>query len=150
MALYPVATRLDPMVVFTRAIAPPLRLMLVDDYQVIRDGLKAVLRREEDMSIVAEAGSADEAVRVARECHPDVIIMDVRLGSGSGIEATRAIRAEDPNIKVLMLTSFADDDALNAAVVAGAAGFVLKQIRLDGLISAIRAVAAGEVLISRR
>jgi DNA-binding NarL/FixJ family response regulator len=110
--------------------------------------LKAVLGREKDMTVVAEAASADEAVRVAHDCRPDVVIMDVRLGTGSGIEATRDIRAEDPGVKVLMLTSFADEEALYASVMAGASGFVLKQIRLDGLIGAIRAIAAGESLIT--
>jgi two-component system, NarL family, response regulator DevR len=126
----------------------PVRVMLVDDYQVVRDGLKAVLAREADMTVVAEAASADEAVRVAQACRPDVVIMDVRLGGGSGIEATRDIRAHDPGVKVLMLTSFADDEALYSSVMAGASGFILKQIRLDGLMQAIRAVAAGETLIS--
>jgi DNA-binding NarL/FixJ family response regulator len=128
--------------------ATPVRVMLVDDYQVVRDGLRATLSREGDMTIVGEAASASEAVRVARACRPEVVIMDVRLGGSSGIEATRNIRADDPNVKVLMLTSFTDDEALYASVMAGASGFVLKQIRLDGLISAIRAVAAGETLIS--
>jgi two-component system, NarL family, response regulator DevR len=128
--------------------AAPVRVMLVDDYQVVRDGLRAALGRENDMTIVGEAASADEAVRVARKCRPEVVVMDVRLGGSSGIKATRDIRSDDPNVRVLMLTSFADDEALLASVVAGASGFVLKQIRLDGLISAIHAVAAGETLIS--
>ena len=132
----------------TPTTAAPVRVMLVDDYQVVRDGLRAALSRESDMTVVCEAASADEAVRVARECRPEVVIMDVRLGGSSGIEATRDIRADDPNVKVLMLTSFANDEALLASVMAGASGFVLKQIRLDGLIRAIRAVAAGETLIS--
>ncbi len=128
--------------------AEPVRVMLVDDYQVVRDGLRAALGRENDMTIVGEAASAKEAVRVARECRPEVVIMDVRLGGSNGIEATRDIRAEDPKVRVLMLTSFADDEALYASVMAGASGFVLKQVRLDALISAIRAIAAGEHLIS--
>ena len=136
------------MIAPTEALAAPLRVMLVDDYQVVRDGLKAVLGREPDMTVVAEAASADEAVRVAHDCRPDVVIMDVRLGGGSGIEATRDIRANDPRVKVLMLTSFADDEALYSSVMAGASGFILKQIRLDGLISAIRAIGNGETLIT--
>src|SRR5579859_4445443 len=115
MALFPDLTRREHRVVFTRSFAETtvsvVRVMLVDDYQVVRDGLKAVLGREPDMTVVAEAASADEAVRIAHRCRPDVVIMDVRLGSGSGIEATRDIRAEDPEVKVLMLTSFADDEA---------------------------------------
>ena len=109
--------------------AEPVRVMLVDDYQVVRDGLRAALGRENDMTIVGEAASAKEAVRVARECRPEVVIMDVRLGGSNGIEATRDIRAEDPKVRVLMLTSFADDEALYASVMAGASGFVLKQVR---------------------
>ena len=125
----------------------PIRVMIVDDHPLVRDGLRAILGREPALDIVGEAADAEAAVRRARELHPDVVVMDVRLGEESGIEATREIRSERHETRVLMLTSFADDEALYASVLAGAAGFVLKQVRADGLIRAIRSVAAGEDLI---
>jgi DNA-binding NarL/FixJ family response regulator len=130
------------------AISKPVRLMLVDDYQLIRDGLRSVIERQPDLRVVGEAGTVEEAVRVADRCSPDVVVMDVRLGTGSGIEATREIRSRQSRTRVLMLTSFADDEALYASVMAGASGFVLKQIKLDALLEAIREVAAGEELIT--
>jgi two-component system response regulator DevR len=130
------------------AVAKPLRVMVVDDYQLVRDGLRSVIERQPDLVVVGEAGTAGAAVRVADGCAPDVVVMDVRLGSGSGIEATREIRSRRPRSRVLMLTSFADDQALYASVMAGASGFVLKQIKLDSLLEAIRDVAAGAELIT--
>jgi two-component system, NarL family, response regulator DevR len=127
--------------------APPLRVMLVDDHQVVRDGIKLLLNDTEDVVVCAEASSAREAVAVAAQTLPDVIVMDVRLSDGSGIEATRDIRAARPQTSVLMLTSFADDEALFASIMAGAAGYVLKQIRGDELVRAIRAVGAGQHLL---
>ena len=123
------------------------RLMLVDDHEVVRSGLRAMLETMDDMEIVAEAGTADEAVLRARSYHPDVVVMDVRLPDRSGVEACRDIRAEDPNIAVLMLTSFSDDQALFDSIMAGAAGYVLKQIRGADLVNGIRRVAAGESLL---
>src|SRR5918994_428513 len=122
--------------------APPLRVMLVDDHEVVRDGIKLLLADTPDVVVCAEAGSVREAVAVAAQALPDVIVMDVRLSDGSGIEATRDIRAARPQTNVLMLTSFADDEALFASIMAGAAGYVLKQIRGDALVRAIRAVGA--------
>jgi two-component system, NarL family, response regulator DevR len=127
--------------------APPLRVMLVDDHQVVRDGIKLLLADTTDVVICAEAGSARDAVAVAARALPDVIVMDVRLQDGSGIEATRDIRAAHPTTQVLMLTSFADDEALFASIMAGAAGYVLKQIKGDELVRAIRAVGAGQSLL---
>jgi two-component system, NarL family, response regulator DevR len=127
--------------------APPLRVMLVDDHQVVRDGIKLLLADAEDVVVCAEAGSVREAVAVAAQSLPDVIVMDVRLSDGSGIEATRDIRAARPQTSVLMLTSFADDEALFASIMAGAAGYVLKQIKGDELVRAIRAVGAGQSLL---
>jgi two-component system, NarL family, response regulator DevR len=120
---------------------PPLRVMLVDDHQVVRDGIKLLLTDITDVVVCAEASSAREAVAVAAQALPDVIVMDVRLQDGSGIEATRDIRAARPQ------TSFADDEALFASIMAGAAGYVLKQIRGDELVRAIRAVGAGQNLL---
>ena len=124
-----------------------VRVMLVDDHEVVRDGIKALLEAQEDLSVVAEAGSVAEAVREAARVRPDVVVMDVRLADGSGIEATREIRAQRPETQVLMLTSFADDEALFASIMAGAAGYVLKQIRGGELVQGIRAVGRGQSLL---
>src|ERR687897_674041 len=130
-----------------RMSAPPLRVMLVDDHEVVRDGIKLLLADTTDVVVCAEASSARQAVTVAAQSLPDVIVMDVRLSDGSGIEATRDIRAARPQTSVLMLTSFADDEALSASIMAGAAGYVLKQIRGDELVRAIRAVGPGQNLL---
>ena len=127
--------------------APPLRVMLVDDHEVVRDGVKLLLADTPEVVVCAEASSAREAVAVAAQSLPDVIVMDVRLQDGSGIEATRDIRAARPQTAVLMLTSFADDEALFASIMAGAAGYVLKQIRGEELLRAIGAVGAGQSLL---
>jgi DNA-binding NarL/FixJ family response regulator len=124
-----------------------LRVMLVDDHEVVRDGVKSLLEAAGGMLVVAEAATVREAVANAERSFPDVIVMDVRLAEGSGIEATREIRSRRPNIAVLMLTSFADDDALFASIMAGAAGYVLKQIKGDDLVNAVRAVGRGESLL---
>jgi DNA-binding NarL/FixJ family response regulator len=124
-----------------------LRVMLVDDHEVVRDGVKALLGAAEDLTVVAEASSVAEAIRYADAIRPDVVVMDVRLADGSGIEATREIRARRPDTRVLMLTSFADDEALFASIMAGAAGYVLKQIRGGELVNAIRMVGRGQSLL---
>jgi two-component system, NarL family, response regulator DevR len=124
-----------------------LRVMLVDDHEVVRNGVKSLLHATEDIAVVAEASTVAEAVKFAAASKPDVIVMDVRLADGSGIEATREIRAERPQTQVLMLTSFADDEALFASIMAGAAGYVLKQIRSGELVNAIRAVGSGQNLL---
>ena len=125
----------------------PTRVMLVDDHEVVRQGLKALVESTGEMEVVAQAGTVAEAVLRARSYHPDVIVMDVRLPDGSGVEACRDIRAEDPSARVLMLTSFSDDKALFDSIMAGAAGYVLKQIRGHDLLDGIRRVAAGESLL---
>jgi len=117
--------------------------MIVDDYELVRNGIAALIDRAPGMEVVDEAGTASEAVRNALVSRPDVIVMDVRLGDGSGIEATREIRAELPETKVLMLTSFNDDQALFSAMLAGAAGYLLKQLRGDEIVGAIRKVGSG-------
>ena len=127
--------------------APPLRVMLVDDHEVVRDGIRALLAGSQDVVVCAEAGSVREAVAEAERALPDVIGMDVRLSDGSGIEATRDIRAQRPATQVLMLTSFADDEALFASIMAGASGYVLKQIKGEELVRAIRAVGQGQSLL---
>ena len=125
----------------------PIRVLLVDDHEVVRDGIKALLAGVDDIVVAAEAGSVHEAVAVAERTQPDVVVMDVRLPDGSGIEATRDIRAERPVTQVLMLTSFADDEALFASIMAGAAGYVLKQIKGAELVRAIRTVGQGQSLL---
>ena len=129
------------------ALKERLRVMLVDDHEVVRSGIKSMLQATEDISVVAEAGSVRDAISQAAAVRPDVVVMDVRLADGSGIEATREIRAARPQTQVLMLTSFADDEALFASIMAGAAGYVLKQIRGGELVRAIRSVGAGQSLL---
>jgi two-component system, NarL family, response regulator DevR len=124
-----------------------IRVMLVDDHEVVRQGLRAMLEAHEDLEVVAEASSAGESVHRAREAKPDVVVMDVRLPDRSGVEACRDIRDEHPGIAVLMLTSFSDDQALFDSIMAGAAGYVLKQIRGGDLVDGIRRVAAGQSLL---
>lgn len=124
-----------------------LRVLLVDDHEVVRDGVKSLINANDDLIVVAEAGSVQEAIDQALRTKPDVVVMDVRLADGSGIEATREIRANLAKTQVLMLTSFADDEALFASIMAGAAGYVLKQIRGGELIRAIREVGAGKSLL---
>ena len=128
---------------------PPLRVMLVDDHEVVRDGIKLLLNDTEDVVVCAEAGSARAAVAVAARALPDVIVMDVRLSDGSGIEATRDIRAARPQTAVLMLTSFADEDLVLEAISAGAAGYVLKQSPSAELVDAVRAAASGRRYLDR-
>jgi DNA-binding NarL/FixJ family response regulator len=125
----------------------PLRVMLVDDHEVVRDGVRALLQETDDIIVSAEAGTVREAVDEADRARPDVVVMDVRLADGSGIEATREIRARHPNTRVVMLTSFADDEALFASIMAGASGYVLKQVRGGELVRAIRTVGKGESLL---
>jgi two-component system, NarL family, response regulator DevR len=123
------------------------RVMLVDDHEVVRSGLRAMIEDMDDLEVVAEAGNAAEAVLRARSYKPDVVVMDVRLPDRSGVEACRDIRAENPDIQILMLTSFSDDQALFDSIMAGASGYILKQIRGGDLIDGIRRVANGESLL---
>jgi DNA-binding NarL/FixJ family response regulator len=121
--------------------------MLVDDHEIVRNGIRAMLQATDDVIVTAEASTVREAVDEADRARPDVVVMDVRLIDGSGIEATREIRARHPSIRVLMLTSFADDEALFSSIMAGAAGYVLKQVKSNELLRAIRAVGAGDSLL---
>ena len=128
-------------------MAVPLRVMLVDDHEVVRNGIAALLRATDDIVVCGEAGGVREAIEEADRSRPDVVVMDVRLADGSGIEATREIRARRPDTQVLMLTSFADDEALFASIMAGASGYVLKQVKSGELVRAIRAVGQGQSLL---
>jgi two-component system response regulator DevR len=125
----------------------PFRLLIVDDHEVVRQGLVALLSRRESFQVVAEAGSVAEAVEQALRFRPDIVIMDIRLPDGSGIEACREIRAELPDTRVVMLTSFPDEEAVLSAIVAGASGYLLKQIRARDLVTALETVGRGESLL---
>jgi len=122
-------------------------VFLLDDHEVVRRGLADLLQAEGDIEVVGESGSAVEATNRAPALRPDVAILDARLPDGSGIDVCRDIRAVDPSIKGLILTSYEDDEALFAAIMAGAAGYVLKQIRGTDLVDAVRRVAAGQSLL---
>src|SRR5688572_11995570 len=114
-----------------------LRLLVVDDHEVVREGLVAMLDRRPNFQVVAEAGSAAEAIEMARRFVPDLVVMDVRLPDGSGIEACRDIRAEMPQTRVVILTSYPDEEAVFSAIVAGASGYLLKQVRGRDLVAAL-------------
>ena len=129
------------------AQARPLRLLVVDDHEVVRQGLVALLERRPGFEIVAEAGTAAQAVSEAARFEPDVVVMDVRLPDGSGIEACRDIRTARPETRVIMLTSYPDEEAVLSAIVAGASGYLLKQIRGRDLVAALEAVGRGESLL---
>lgn len=125
----------------------PLRIVLVDDHEVVRAGIKALLDAQDDMDVVGEAGTAEDGVRRVGYDEPDVVVLDVRLPDGSGVEACRDMRSRFPDVKVLMLTSFADEEALMSAILAGAAGYVLKRVKGTDLVDDIRRVGAGESLL---
>ena len=125
----------------------PLRIVIVDDHEVVRLGLKTLLDRHPDFTVVDEASTAREAVEKTLRVQPDVVVMDVRLQGGSGIEACRQIMSETSQIKVIILTSYAEDEMLFDAISAGAAGYVLKQIGGDDLVRAIERVGRGEALL---
>ena len=129
------------------ATSRPLRLLVVDDHEVVRQGLVSLLERREGFQVVAQAASVAEAIEAAHKYHPDLIVMDVRLPDGSGIEATREIRSEMPETRVVILTSYPDEEAVFAAIVAGASGYLLKQIRGRDLVSSLEAVGRGESLL---
>jgi two-component system, NarL family, response regulator DevR len=124
-----------------------LRVMLVDDHEVVRRGLRALVDGEEDMVVVAEAGTLSDAVRLARQTEPDVVVMDVRLPDGSGIEAVREIRSHRRRTRALMLTSYADENAVLAAIMAGASGYLLKEVNGSEILAGVRAVGEDKSLL---
>ncbi|WP_026212536.1 response regulator [Longispora albida] len=124
-----------------------IRVFLLDDHEVVRRGLRDLLQDSGDIEVVGESGSAEEAAHRIPALRPDVAVLDARLPDGDGIEVCRAVRAVDPSIQGLILTSYEDDEALFAAIMAGAAGYVLKQIRGTDLVDAVRRVAAGQSLL---
>ena len=124
-----------------------LRLLLVDDHEVVRLGLKALLQRYPQFEVAGEAGTAREAIEAAARIKPNVVLMDIRLPGASGIEACEEITRANPDIKVIILTSYAEDEMLFSAIRAGASGYVLKQIASEDLIKAIESVGRGEALL---
>src|SRR6187431_2662841 len=124
-----------------------IRIFLLDDHEIVRRGLRELLETVEDFEVVGESGSAAEASRRIPALRPQVAILDARLPDGSGIDVCRDIRSAHPEIAALILTSYDDDEALFAAIMAGAAGYVLKQIRGNDLVDAVRRVAAGQSLL---
>jgi len=130
-----------------RTPAEPITVFLLDDHEVVRRGIKDLLEGEGDIVVVGESGLAQEAARRIPALRPDVAILDGRLPDGTGIDVCREIRSQDPSINALILTSYDDDDALFSAIMAGASGYVLKQIRGTDLIDTVRRVAAGQSML---
>jgi two-component system response regulator DevR len=126
-----------------------VRVFLLDDHEIVRRGVKELLEAEGDLEVVGEAGTAAEALARIPPTRPDVAVLDVRLPDGDGVQVCREIRSSHPEIQCLMLTSFADDQALFEAIMAGASGYVLKQIKGADVVEAVRAVAAGRSLLDR-
>lgn len=127
-----------------------IRILIVDDHAVVRIGLKTVLANATGFRVVGEAGTVNEAITLAVQARPDVVLMDVRLPDGSGVEACRRIKADNPDIRVVMLTSYQDEEAIVGSVMAGASGYLLKQADAERLIQAIRDAAAGESSLDPR
>ncbi|MFP5255232.1 MAG: response regulator [Acidimicrobiia bacterium] len=123
------------------------RVFLLDDHEIVRRGLRELLEAEGDLVVVGEAGTAEEAYGRIPATSPDVAVLDVRLPDGDGIEVCREIRSKHPEIACIMLTSFSDDEAVYASIMAGAAGYLLKQVRGSDLVNGVRRVAAGESLL---
>ena len=124
-----------------------IRVFLVDDHEVVRRGVAALLESEDDIEVIGEAGTAESAIARIPALKPDVAVLDVRLPDGNGVDVCREVRSRMPELACLMLTSYADDDALFNAVMAGAAGYVLKQIHGSDLVGAVRTVASGQSLL---
>jgi len=124
-----------------------MKILIVDDHEVVRTGLRTLLEKREDFEVAGEATTAAEAIDMALSLEPDVVLMDVRLPDESGIEACRRIRSKKPDIRVLMLTSYSDDEAIFSALMAGASGYLLKQIDAQQLRQAITAAGRGETIL---
>ncbi len=127
--------------------AKTLTVLVVDDHDIVRKGLTTLISRQQDLSVAGEAGTAAEAVEKASELAPDVVVLDIRLPDASGIEACREIRSQNSNIKVLMLTSYSDEEAVMGSIMAGASGYLLKEIRSQEIVEAIRQVGTGRSLL---
>ncbi|HEX5086433.1 MAG TPA: response regulator transcription factor [Nocardioides sp.] len=130
-----------------QAVPDTIRVFLLDDHELVRRGIRELLEEEGDIEVVGESGSAQEAARRIPALRPDVAILDGRLPDGSGIDVCREVRSLDANIKALILTSYDDDDALFSAIMAGAAGYILKQVRGNDFVDIVRRVAAGQSML---
>ena len=128
----------------------PVRVFLLDDHEIVRRGVRELLEAEVDLVVVGEASTAEEALVRVPAVRPDVAVLDVRLPDGDGVTVCRELRSQDPGLACLMLTSFSDDDAMVGAIMAGAAGYVLKQVRGSDLVGAVRTVARGGSLLDPR
>jgi two-component system response regulator DevR len=129
------------------AASEPIRVFLLDDHEVVREGVRALLDAADDIEVVGEAGTVADALARIPACRPHVAILDVQLPDGSGVEVCRSIRSDQPDLRALMLTSYADDEALFEAILAGASGYLLKQVRGTDIVEAVRRVAAGDSLL---
>jgi two-component system, NarL family, response regulator DevR len=129
------------------AASSPIRVFLLDDHEIVRRGIRELLENEGDIVVVGESGLAQEAARRIPALRPDVAILDGRLPDGSGIDVCREIRSVDPSIKALILTSYDDDEALFAAIMGGASGYILKQVRGNDFVDTVRRVAAGQSML---
>lgn len=141
------STEIDAPVISDPKAKAVIRVFLLDDHEIVRRGLRELLEAEDDIEIVGEAGTAEEALSRIPPTKPDVAILDVRLPDGNGVEVCRDVRSRHPEIRCLMLTSYSDDDALFQAIIAGAAGYLLKEVRGNDLVQAIRQVARGQSLL---
>ncbi len=149
--MYELRTNVDVVSTDEPTAAPaPIKVFLLDDHEVVRRGVASLLDTEPDIQIIGEASTARQALARIPALRPDVAVLDVRLPDGNGVAVCREIRSQMPEVACLMLTSFADDDALFDAVMAGAAGFVLKQIHGTDLVGAVRTVASGQSLLDPR
>ena len=124
-----------------------IRVFLLDDHEIVRRGVRELLEQQDDIEVVGEAGTAEEALARIPPTHPDVAVIDVRLPDGNGVEVCREVRSRDETVQCLILTSFADDEALIEAIMAGAAGYLLKQVKGTDFVDAVRRVAAGQSLL---
>ena len=138
---------LDGVWPYTSSVAEPVRVFLLDDHEVVRRGLRGLLEAEDDIEVVGEAGTAAEALARIPATRPDVAVLDVRLPDGNGVEVCREVRAQHPEIHCLILTSYSEDEALFQAIMAGASGYLLKQIKGTDLVDGVRRVAAGQSLL---
>lgn len=125
----------------------PIRVFLLDDHEVVREGVRALLDGADGIEVVGEAGTVADALARVPACRPHVAILDVQLPDGTGVEVCRTIRSDQPDVRALMLTSFADDEALFEAILAGASGYLLKQVRGTDIVDAVRRIAAGDSLL---
>jgi DNA-binding NarL/FixJ family response regulator len=124
-----------------------IRVFLLDDHEIVREGVRALLDAADGVEVVGEAGTVADALARVPACRPHVAVLDVQLPDGSGVEVCRTIRSEHPEIQALMLTSFTDDEALFEAIIAGASGYLLKQVRGSDIVEAVRRIAAGDSLL---